>query len=91
MRKTKEKFIVILSLKTDVPPILGGFGEWKESTKPLIYIRIPGLWNDYDGVRGVYPLAFKSLRDQRLNINTGINRDLGYHMEAWLLVSELLG
>ena len=29
VRKTKEKFIFISTLKTDVPPLLGGLGEGK--------------------------------------------------------------
>ena len=30
LRKTKKKYIVILALKTDMPPILGGLGEGKK-------------------------------------------------------------
>ena len=35
VQKTKELSIVISALKKDVPPILGGLGEGKESTTPL--------------------------------------------------------
>ena len=91
MRKTKKKSIFILAFKTDLPPILGGSREGKESTTPLTYICTPEIWNSRDGVRGLYPRAYKSLQDQRLNINTGITRYLGRHMEVRLLASELLG
>ena len=77
--------------KTDVPPILGGLGEGKESIKTLTAIHTPNTWNAHDGVRGVYPRESKSLQDQRLNLNSGINRELGRHMEARLLASEFLG
>ena len=33
--KTKEELIIISAFKTDVPPILGGLGDGKESTTPL--------------------------------------------------------
>ena len=49
LRKTKEKSIVILAFKTDVPPILGGLGEGKELTTSLTAIRTPELWNAHDG------------------------------------------
>ena len=91
MRKTKEQPILISFLKTYLPPILGGLGEGKESTTPPIAILTPELWNAHDGVRGVYPRASKYLQDKRLKLNTGINRELGRHMKAWLLASELLG
>ena len=35
VQNTKEQYIIISSFKTDVPLILGGLGEGKESTKPL--------------------------------------------------------
>ena len=85
VRKTKEKSIVISDFKTDVLPILGGLGEGKESTTPLIAICTHKIWNAHDRVRGVYPRAYKSLQYQRLNINFGINREMGCHMEARLL------
>lgn len=31
-----------------------------------------------------------SLQDQRIKLNAGINRDLGWHMEARLLISDLM-
>ena len=88
---TKEKSIVILAFKTDVPTILRGLWEGKESTNPLTYIRTPEIWNSRDGVRGIYTRASKALQEQILNLNAGINRDLGRHMEARILASELLG
>ena len=91
MRKQKKKSIVILAFKTDVTPILGVLEEGKELTTPLTAILIPKLWNSHDGVRGVYPRSYKSLQDQRLKLNGGINRELRRHMEARLLASELLG
>ena len=91
IQKTKEQLIFILVFKTDVPPILLGLGEGKELTTPLTSIRTPELWNSHDGVRGVYPRAYKSLRDYKLKLNEIINRYLGCHMEARLLASELLG
>ena len=72
-------------------PILGGLGEGKELTTPLTAIHTPKIWNAHDGVRGVYPRASNCLQDQILNLNSGINRYLGRHMEARLLESELLG
>ena len=45
---------------------------------------------DHNGVRVVYPRASNYLQDQRLNLNAGINRELGRHMEARLLSSEIL-
>ena len=80
VRKTKEKSIVISSLKTDVPPILGGLGEGKESTTLLTYICTPKIRNANDGVRGLYPRTSKSLQDQILKINASINRELKLHM-----------
>ena len=90
VRKTKGKSIIILAFKTDVLPILGGFGEGKELITPLTDIRTPKLWNSHDGVRGVYPRASKSLQYKRLKLNAGINRELGRHMEERLLASEFL-
>ena len=91
MGKTKEQSIVISAFKTDLPHILGGLGNGKESKTPLTDIRTPELWNFRGGVRGVYPRASKSLHDQRLKLNAGINIELGLHMEAQLMKSELLG
>ena len=91
MHKTKEKSILISSLKTDLPPILGGLAEGKESTTSLTSIRTTEIWNDHYVVRVVYPRAAKYLQNQRLNINAGINRNMGHHMEARLLGSEFLG
>ena len=54
-------------------------------------IRTPKLWNAYDEVIGVYPLASKYLGDQRIKSQTRINIYHGYHMEVKLLASELLG
>ena len=90
VRKTKEKLIVISDFKIDVPPILGGLGEGKESTTPLTSTLTPGLWNSHYGVRGVHPKASKSLQDQILKLNMGINIELGCHMEARLMASDLL-
>ena len=87
----KEQSTVISEFITDVYPILGGLGEGKEFTITLTAIRTPDLWNAHDGVRGVYPRSSKSLQDQRLKLNAGINRELGHHMEARLLASGLLG
>ena len=87
----KEKSIVISEFKTDVTPILGELGEGKESTTPLTFIRTLELCKAHDGVRGLYPRASKYLQDQRLNINAGINRELGCHMEARILAIKLLG
>ena len=83
--------IVISVFKIDMPPILGGLGEGKESTTPLTSIRTPELWNAKDGVRGVYLRVSKSLKDHRMKINASFNRYLGLHMEARLLANELLG
>ena len=60
-------------------------------TTPLTAIRTPELWDDNNGVRGLYPRASKYLQEQRLKLNSGINRYLRRHMEARLLASELLG
>ena len=35
VRKMRDRYIIIFDFKTDVPPILGGLGEGKESTTPL--------------------------------------------------------
>ena len=83
--------MIIYEFKTDVKSIIGSMGEGKEYTTPFTAIRTPGLWNEHDRIRGVYPRASKSSQEQRLNIQPGINRELGRHMEARLLVSELLG
>ena len=91
MWKTKDKSIVISASKTNVPPILGGLGEKKESTTTITDNRTPELWNAYDGVREVYHRDYQSLQDQILKLITGINIDLGSHMEVQKLVSELLG
>ena len=93
VRKTREKLIVMSTLKTDVPPIFGGLGEGKESTTPLTAICTPEMWNAHDGVRGIYPRASKSLQYQRLKLNESINinRGLGRHMEVRLMASELMG
>ena len=77
---TKDKSIVILTFKTDVTPILGGLWEGKDSATPLTDIHTPELWNAHDGVRGVYPRASNSLKDQILKLNAGLNRELGRHM-----------
>ena len=52
--RTKEHQIIISALKTDVPPVLGGPVEGKESTTTLTEILTPELWNAQDGVRGIY-------------------------------------
>ena len=51
----------------------------------------PELYNDHDGAIGGYHRAYKSLQDQHINIQVGINRDLEGHIEYHLLASELLG
>ena len=42
-KRKKEQSIVIYTLKTDVPPILGGLSEGKESTMSLTEIITPEL------------------------------------------------
>ena len=54
-------------------------------------IKMTELLDGHDGVRGVYPWSSKSLGDQRIKLQAGINRELGAHMEVKLLASELLG
>ena len=80
-QKTKDKYIVISYFKSCVPPILGGLGEGKESTTPLKAICTPDIWNAHDGVREIYLRSYKYLQDQSLNIDAGMNRYLGHHME----------
>ena len=41
-------------------------------------------------VRGVYLRASKYIQDQRLKLNVGINREMGRHMEARIMTSEML-
>ena len=60
-------------------------------TKLITAIRTPKLWNSQDGVRGVYQQAYKYLQEQRFNLNSVINRELGRQTEERLLSSELLG
>ena len=91
VHKTREKSIAISDFKTDIPPILGGLGEEKESTTPLTAIRTPELCNAHYGVRGVYLWASSYVQDQILKLNAGINRDMVFYMEAQLLASEFLG
>ena len=74
VRNTKDQSIVISTFKTDVPPILGGLQRGDELTTPLTAIRTPKLCNSRYGVRGVYPRASKSLQDQIIKLNAGINR-----------------
>ena len=61
VRNTKNQYIVISDFNTDIPPILRGLGEGKESFTHLAVIRIPELWNAHNGVTGVYPRASKFL------------------------------
>ena len=63
-----------------MPPILGGLGEGKELIKPLTDICTLELWNAHNEIMGVHPQASKYLQDQRLNLNVGINRDMGCNM-----------
>ena len=91
VRNTKENSIVIYYFKTYNPPVLGGLSEGKESITPLTVIRNPYLWNKNYRVRGVYPRASKSFQDKRINLQSGIGRELGTHTEVQLLVSEILG
>ena len=65
---TKEQPIFIYSLKTDILPILVRLSKGKESTTTLTATRTPELWNAHDGVRGVYPRAYKYLQDQCLKL-----------------------
>ena len=51
---TKYQSNHISTLKKDVPPILGGMGELKESTAPLEAIQTPELWNVHGEERGLY-------------------------------------
>ena len=74
-----------------MPQTLEGLYEVKESTTPLTEIRAPELCKSHDGVIGVYAHSLKSSQDQRLKLQAGINREMGRHMEARLLDSELLG
>ena len=60
-------------------------------TTPFAAIPTPDLWNAHDWVRGLYPRVSKYLQDQRLDLNTGINRELVRHMALRILASELLG
>ena len=57
VRKTKDWSISISAFKTYLPSILGGLGEGKYSTTSPTENITPELWNDHDGVRGVYPCA----------------------------------
>ena len=43
VQKTNKQSIIIYYFKTDVPQIIGGLGEGKESTTPLIEILTPEL------------------------------------------------
>ena len=70
----KEQLIVISDLKTDMPLILGGLSNGEELMTTLTAIRTPELWNAHDGVIGMYPQASKSLGDQPIKIQSGINR-----------------
>ena len=74
-----------------MPPILGGLGEGKELATHLTAIRTHGIWNSHDGVRGIHRRASKSLQVQRLKHNSCMNIEMGRHIEARLLASELLG
>ena len=89
-RNMKKQSIVISAFKMEPPPILGGLGKGKESSTSLTVIRTPELWNAHDGVRGVYTRASKSLHDQRIKLQAGINQEFQMHIEARLLASELL-
>ena len=72
--KTKYKPIVLSDFKTDVPTIMGGLGEWKQTGTPLKAIYTPELWNSCDCLRGAFPRASKYLQDQRIKLQYGINR-----------------
>ena len=48
-------------------------------------------WNAHDRLRGVHPKVSKYLQDKILKLNGGIHQELGRHMEARLLESELPG
>ena len=73
IRKTKEKSIIVLVFKMDIPPMLGGLGEGKDSYISLTSIIIPKLWNAHDIVRGFYPRASKSLHGQSIKLQAVIN------------------
>ena len=90
-REKKEQFIVISALKTDVPTILWGLSEENDSTTALKAIIITELCNSHDGVIRFYPRASEYLGDQRINLQVGIKRDLGTHMEAKLFAIKLFG
>ena len=66
-------------------------GERKEISTPLTFICTPDLWNKHDGVGGGFLIASKSLHNQIIKLQTGINWQFQIHMEDRLLASEMLG
>ena len=87
--KTKKQYIVISAFKTDIAPILGGFGEGQEIFTTMTAIRIPYLWNANYGVKGVYPRASKCLHDKIIKLQDGINQEFQIHKEAIIMASKI--
>ena len=90
VRKTKDQMIVISDFKTDVPPIMGGLEEGKDTSTTLAAIMMLEFWNAHEGVRRVFLRTYKYIQDHRIKLQYGINRELQMHMEAQVLVRNLL-
>ena len=91
VRNKNKQSIAISNFKTDIPPILGCLGKVKYISMPLMSIPTSQLWNAHGGVKRFFMRALKSLYDNRIKMQAGINCEFQMHMEAKLLDSDMLG
>lgn len=81
---------MIASFQMGVPLVLGGPKARREKDDPLCALKTPCMWNAYDTINGVYPLANSSLKNQKQKLHAAINQELGAHYNALGLAETLL-